>query len=186
MKFINLRMFRQERNISQKQLVIDTGLPQSTVSYIENGYQEISDNHLELLQKAYPETDFGPFIYESEKYPYAVVKTNRDEEANRTFSGDWSSPIPVCLIGDNRILLKMGRVHVSFDGDIILDRNNGSFKHLGYYHVDSNRLNDKGLISHLTQKAWFDDDIFEDFKRCYLLACGLAGKVPVPQLRMDY
>ena len=35
MKFINLKRFRQDRCLSQKELVAITGLPQSTVSYIE-------------------------------------------------------------------------------------------------------------------------------------------------------
>lgn len=50
MKFINLKQFRKDKNLSQKELVALTGLPQSTVSYLENGYQEVRENQLLVLK----------------------------------------------------------------------------------------------------------------------------------------
>ena len=186
MRFINLKLFREERGLSQKKVVRDTGLPQSTVSYIENGYQEVSENHLERLKRTYPDADFSPYIYESEEYPYSIVKKSSPAEEVRKFEGDWSMPNPICHIGKHKVLLKMGRIFVSFDGDIIMDRNDGSFERLGYYFIEPEMLERGDLISGLTAKDWFDDELFEDFKRCYPLACGLTGRRPVLQLKGNY
>lgn len=87
MKFINLKQFRQDRSLSQKELVAITGLPQSTVSYIENGYQEIRENQLEVLKKAFPDADFARYIYMSASYPYLTNARQHDIEANRKFRG---------------------------------------------------------------------------------------------------
>ena len=91
MKFINLKQFRQDRSLSQKELVAITGLPQSTVSYIENGYQEIRENQLEVLKKAFPDADFARYIYRyiymSASYPYLTNARQHDIEANRKFRG---------------------------------------------------------------------------------------------------
>ena len=93
MRFINLKLFRKERGLSQKELVRETGLPQSSVSYIENGYQEVSESHLELLKRAYPDVDFTPYFYESDHYPYSAVAKARHEDDIRKFEGDWSTPV---------------------------------------------------------------------------------------------
>lgn len=39
------------------------------------------------------------------------------------------------------------------------------------------------IIDHLVSKAWFNDEIYEDFKRCYLIACRLAGREPTVQIK---
>lgn len=140
MKFINLKQFRSERGLSQKQMVSDTGLPQSTVSYIENGYQEVSESHLEVFKRAYPDVDFAPYIYECEDYPYAILKKSKGEKDIRKFEGDWSAPNPICCIGKYKVLIKMGRIYVSFDGDIIMDRNDGSFESLGYHFIEPDKM----------------------------------------------
>ena len=80
----------------------------------------------------------------------------------------------------------MGRISISFDGDMILDRNDGTFETLGYHFIEPERLQSDSLINGLTEKEWFDDELLEDFKRCYLIACGLTGKVPVPQIKGNY
>ena len=82
--------------------------------------------------------------------------------------------------------MTMGRASVSFDGNIVLDRNDGTFLNLGYYVIETDLFSDSDLIYHLTEKAWFNDELYEDFKRCYLIACHLAGKRPVKQIKMDY
>lgn len=186
MKFINLKQFRQDRSLSQKELVAITGLPQSTVSYIENGYQEIRENQLMVLKQAYPDADFSRYIYESASYPYLTNSNRHKTEANRKFPGDWSRPAPLDKIDGIDILMKMGRASVSFDGDIVLDRNDGTFLNLGYYVIEPDLLGDSDLIDHLTEKEWFNDELYEDFKRCYLIACRLVGKRPVVQIKTDY
>lgn len=186
MKFINLKLFRKERGLNQKQLVNDVGLPQSTVSYIENGYQEVSENHLEKLKNAYPDVDFSSYLYEREDYPYSVMKKHLHKEDIRKFEGDWSSPNPICQIGKSQVLLKMGRIYISFDGEIIIDRNDGSFERLGYHFIEPEMLESCDLIKGLTAKEWFDDELFEDFKRCYPIACRLVGKMPIKQIKQNY
>lgn len=42
---------------------------------------------------------------------------------------------------------------------------------------------DSHIIDHLVSKAWFNDEIYEDFKRCYLIACRLAGREPTVQIK---
>lgn len=95
-------------------------------------------------------------------------------------------PNPVCHVGRTKVLLKMGRICISFDGLIIIDRNDGSFEKLGYHLIEPEMLERGDLISGLAEKDWFDDEVFEDFKRCYPVACGLAGKKPVPQTKSNY
>lgn len=186
MKFINLKQFRQDRSLSQKELVAITGLPQSTVSYIENGYQEIRENQLEVLKKAFPDADFARYIYMSASYPHLTKARHQETWANRKFPGDWSSPTPLDKIDGIDILMQMGRASVSFDGDIVLDRNDGTFLNIGYYVIEPDLFGDRDLIDHLTGKEWFNDELYEDFKRCYLIACRLVGKRPVKQIKMDY
>lgn len=186
MKFINLKQFRQDRSLSQKELVAITGLPQSTVSYIENGYQEIRENQLEVLKKAFPDADFARYIYMSASYSHLTKARHQETWANRKFPGDWSSPTPLDKIDGIDILMQMGRASVSFDGDIVLDRNDGTFLNIGYYVIEPDLFGDRDLIDHLTGKEWFNDELYEDFKRCYLIACRLVGKRPVKQIKMDY
>ena len=69
MKFINLKQFRKDKNLSQKELVALTGLPQSTVSYLENGYQEVRENQLLVLKRVFPDDEVSQYIYESDSYP---------------------------------------------------------------------------------------------------------------------
>lgn len=66
---------------------------------------------------------------------------------------------------------------------MLLDRNDGTFNSLGYYEIDPEGLMDSHIIDHLVSKAWFNDEIYEDFKRCYLIACRLAGREPTVQIK---
>lgn len=183
MRFINLKKFREDNGLTQKELVRMTGLSQSTVSYMENRLQEICEKHLSTLKEVFPSTDFSQYIYESKSYARAVVNRDNDEEAHRNFEGDWSTPSPIERIGSSEILLSMGRVSVTKDGYMLLDRNDGTFNSLGYYEIDPEGLMDSHIIDHLVSKAWFNDEIYEDFKRCYLIACRLAGREPTVQIK---
>lgn len=185
MKFINLKQFRAEHNLSQKELVSLTGLTQSTVSYIENGLQEISDNQLGPLKDAFPDIDFNQYIYESERYRQSVVIPECNMEADRRFVGDWSKPTPINILGEYKILLTIGRVSVAFDGTIIIDRNDGSFRNIGYYQIDPLSFGSEHLIDNLTTKDWFNDMVYESFKRCYHIACALVGKKPAKQVKQE-
>ena len=185
MKFINLKLFRGEYNLSQKELVRLTGLTQSIVSYIENGLQEISENQLGPLKEAFPKVDFNRYIYESERYQHTVVNPDINIEADRHFEGDWSAPTPISQIGEYKILITMERVSVAFDGTIIINRNDGSFRNIGYYQIDPLSLGNEYLIENLTTKDWFNDNVYESFKRCYRIACALVGRKPVNQVKQE-
>lgn len=186
MKFLNLKQFRKDKDLSQKKLVALTGLPQSTISYIENGYQEVREKQLAVLRRAFPEADLSKYIYESDSYPSLSQSKPLKEESNQTFPGDWSRPNPVDKVEGLEILMKMGRVSISFDGYILLDRNDGTYLNIGYYVINPDLFGETDLIDHLTQKGWFNDGLYEDFKRCYLIACCLVGKRPVKQVKINY
>jgi len=51
MKLINLRQFRKEQGLTQKQFAESMKIPQSTVSYLENGRQEVTDYLLSRIAK---------------------------------------------------------------------------------------------------------------------------------------
>lgn len=48
--------------MSQKEFVKKTGLPQSTVSYLENGYQALYPKQLEQIEEAFPEENISAYI----------------------------------------------------------------------------------------------------------------------------
>ena len=185
MKFINLKQFRKYKNLSQKELVALTGLPQSTVSYLENGYQEVRENQLLVLKRVFSDDEVSQYIYESDSYPSLSQSRIHEEEKNRTFPGDWSRPNPVDKIDGIPILMKMGRASISFGGDIVLDRNDGTFLNIGYYVIEPDLFGYRYLIDLLIEKGWFNDELYEDFKRCYFITCRLVGKRPVKQIKMD-
>lgn len=182
MRFINLRKFRKERDLKQNSLAAMAGLQQSAVSYLENGYQEVTDVHLEALQQAFPDVNFSEYIYEQDSFPTAIV-TNRPDLKHwrRLYQGDWNKPSPIDNIQGHDILVKLGRINITGDGDMFLDKNDGTLASLGYYHISVKRLSDTRLLHSLTQKSWFDENMYENFKRCYAIACKIAGVSPVEQ-----
>ena len=186
MRFINLKQFRKERNLSQKMLEEKTGLPQSSISYLENGLQELTDPNYEMLQRAFPDIDFTPYLMERDSYSKTIVNDWDRVDNEPRFSGDWSVPTPIDRYENLPIICRMGRVSISMTGDIILDRNDGSFRFMGYYVVDSERLDENDWIDHLSEKDWFDDLMYEDFKRAYAIACALAGVAPAKQIKTEY
>ncbi len=52
MKFINLKLFRKEHGLTQQHLAEVLQLPQSTISYLENGLQEATDHLLNRIWKS--------------------------------------------------------------------------------------------------------------------------------------
>ena len=181
MKFINLKKFRKDRNLKQKTLVAQTGLQQSVVSYLENGYQEVTEMQLNALQKAYPDVDFEEYVYEQDGFPVAAAEHRPFVHTHRQYHGDWNKPTPLDNIQGHSILVKMGRINITGEGDLFLDKNDGTFSAIGYYHIPVKRLSDNHLLHSLTRKTWFDDEMYEHFKRCYALACSIAGVSSVNQ-----
>lgn len=178
MKFINLKQFRKEHNLSQKQLVESMGLPQSTVSYLENGLQELSPLHKEILKAKFPNVDVEEYIYEKDSY---ASTTSEHLMPKRNFACDWNSITPETTIGGISILLKVRRMSLATNGVLLIDKDDGSFRDIGYYTINPNQFSNPILLKELTKKEWFDDNLFEDFKRFYKLACALVDLVPAIQ-----
>ena len=63
MKFINLKLFRKERGLTQQQLAEVLQLPQSTISYLENGLQEATDHLLNRIKGALKVDDIDGYMY---------------------------------------------------------------------------------------------------------------------------
>lgn len=187
MKFIKLKQFRQKRGLTQMALVAQTGISQSMVSFLENGGKEVRESHLEALKVAFPEEDFSSYIYESDRYPAYLnyLKQCEEEEEKDPFSGMWTVPTPIETVDTLPIICKNGRVRVAIDGHIILDRNDGSFNTIGNYVIEPAKFSDNHLIAKLTRKSWFDSNLYEEFKRAYLIGCRLAGMHPVEQERIE-
>ncbi len=126
-------------------------------------------------KKDQEEKRIGMFIIETANQAMREAALMPDPEA--LYSGDWDKPEPIREIAGDQILLEMGKVAVAFDGNMWLN---------GYYNISADRLQEDGWILHLTEtKKWFDKDTLEDFKRCYLIACKLAGKKRAHQIK-DY
>lgn len=185
MRFINLKKFRQDYNLKQKDISRTTGLNPSVLSFLANGYQVLTDKYLMILEEAYPWADFSAYIYEYDSYPIGIVTADMDSVANRTFAGDWNQLTPLDNVFGLDILLHMRRVHVTTDGHILIDRNDGTYENLGYYTISPERLSDPTLLYSLTQKEWFNDSVYEDFKRCYYIACHITGMPTTIQTTKD-
>lgn len=182
MKFINLKLFRKERGLTQRDFVKQVGLVQSVVSYLENGVKEVTETHLDAFRKAYPGVNFSDYVFESETYPANLrYQFEYKPEVADPFPGMWTVPTPLEVVESLPILCRNGRVRIAFDGHILLDRNDGTFKELGYHIIDPRKFSDKHLLAKLTRNSWFDNSLYEEFKRAYLIGCRLAGLHPVEQ-----
>ncbi len=172
--------------MSQKELVQLTGLNQCTVSYLENGHQEVAEQHLEKLRTVFPEVDMESYIYDRETHlPPEKIRMDKSYTHNIILNGDWSLPSPLEITEGMRIICRMGRILVSAYGDILLNKNDGSFSHQGYYVISHRKLEDPCIIQCLSQKEWFDAEMYEDFKRAYFIGCKIADTHPMKQLRPD-
>ena len=110
----------------------------------------------------------------------------------RLYLGDWSVPTPLTIDRDwlygttHEIICIFGSWHVTKDGDLIYV---GTKDKVNWYPIWSEQLtnaneNDDWVL-HLTEKAWFDDQCYEDFKRAFFVACKIAGAPQYIQIR-DY
>lgn len=110
----------------------------------------------------------------------------------RLYSGDWSVPTPLTIDRDwlygttHEIICIFGSWHVTKEGDLIYV---GTKDKVNWYPIWSEQLtnankNDDWVL-HLTGKAWFDDQCYEDFKRALFVACKIAGAPQYIQIR-DY
>lgn len=187
MKFINLKQFRKERGMSQKELVEKTGFSQCLVSYLENAHQEITDYQLGILREVFPEDNVESYVYEKSSYGVPErMSPSKSPSRHLIEEGDWTVPSPIDIVEGFKVICKMGRILLTQEGDLLLNRNDGSFSHRGYHIITHDKLDSSELISQLCQKDWFDAELFESFKRAYVVACGMAGIKPVEQSKSNH
>lgn len=186
MKFINLKLFRKERNLTQRQLGEVLQLPQSTISYLENGLQEATDHLLECIKNIFQVNDIDGYVYERKTFHNpAVLHLTSQEKKDIIFNNDWNEMIPIDTIEGFAVICKFGRINIAKDGSLLIDRNTGIGYCLSYYVICPNRFNDSNLLLSLTDEKWFDDEILEDFKRAYYIGCRIAGIFPAQQLKEE-
>lgn len=82
MKLINLKQFRKERGLTQKQFGASMQLSQSTVSCLENGLQEATSHLLERMAKVFMVDNIDDYVYERRTFldPETILMT-REEKA---------------------------------------------------------------------------------------------------------
>lgn len=185
MKFFNLKQFRKERNLTQREFSLALGISQSVASYIENGSMEISEYQLKRISKLYQVDDISLYVFERDTYispEKNIARASKDK--SKIMSGDWNATIPLCYLGKHASICKQSNVHVSIEGTMILDPNNG----LGFgqppYIIEPYKLTNNDLLLHLSKEDWFDVEMFDAFKRMYVIACALANVEPVKQIHL--
>lgn len=184
MKLINLRQFRKERGLTQKQFGEAMQLSQSTVSCLENGLQEATGHLLDRMAKVFMVDNMDDYVYERKTYldPESVLMT-RDEKMAGVFAGDWNEMEPIDIIEGFPIICRLGTVSIGRDGTLLIDRNNGIGYKLSHYVIRPDKFEEPTLLLALTAKQWFDDEMYEDFKRAYFIGCKIADIYPMRQLK---
>lgn len=184
MKLINLKQFRKERGLTQRQLGAALHLPQSSVSYLENGLQEVTDYLISSIKKAFKLDNLDDYVYERKTYhnPDVAYLTKRDKK-NAVFEGDWNDVLPIDVIDGFQIICKTGNFSIAKDGTLLIDRNNDIGYRLSHYIIRPDKFEDPNLLLSMTEKAWFDDEMYEDFKRAYFIGCRIASILPMRQLK---
>lgn len=174
MKFINLKKFRQERGLKQITVSVMTGISQSAVSYLENGYKEVTETHLKAFRRAFRDVDINEYVYEQYSYP-ALANQNKPFDPHQCEG--LISPTPLDRIQGQDIIVKLGRINVTSAGDLFIDTYNGKGNPFafGYYHIPAKSIGDYQLIQSLSQMDWLDDETKEHFKHCHAVACSIAG-----------
>lgn len=186
MKFINLRLFRKERKLTQRQLGEALQLPQSTISYLENGLQEATGNLLECIKSTFQVNNLEGYIYERKTFHNpGVLHLTSLEKKDVIFNNDWNEMMPIDTIEGFAVICKSGRINIAKDGTLLIDRNTGIGYCQSYYIICPNKFNDSNLLLSLIDKKWFDDEILEDFKRAYYIGCRIAGIFPTQQLKEE-
>lgn len=184
MKLINLKLFRKERGLTQRQLGDVLHLPQSTVSYLENGLQEATDYLLSAIKDVFKLDNLDDYVYERKTYHNPdVAYLTKEERMNVFFEGDWNDVPPIDVIDGFQIICKTGNFSIAKDGTLFIDCNNGIGYRLSHYIICPDKFEEPNLLLSMTEKAWFDDEMYENFKRAYFIGCRIASIQPVRQLK---
>ena len=186
MKFINLKLFRNERNLTQRQLGEALQLSQSTISYLENGLQEATDYLLQCIKSTFQVDNLDGYIYERKTFHNpGVLHLTSQEQKDIIFNNDWDEIGPIETIEGFPVICKSGRINIAKDGTLLIDRNTGTGFCLSYYIICPDKFIDSNLLLSMVDKKWFDDEILEDFKRAYYIGCRIAGISPAHQLKEE-
>lgn len=178
-----IKKMRKEQGLTQKQFAESMKIPQSTVSYLENGRQEVTDYLLSRIAKHYHVDNIEDYVYERDSFvDPRCVQSLMDHSFMQRYDGDWNNVTPIDIIEGFPIICKIGRVSLSKDGIILIDRNKGLGYRLTPLIIRPDEFEDSSLLYRLTTKEWFDDELFEDFKRAYFICCKLAEIHPMRQI----
>lgn len=182
MQFINLKQFRKERGLTQKQLGDALQLPQSTISYLENGLQEATDYLIDCIKRVYNVDNLDGYVYERKTFhdPEKLFM-KKSKALNAIFEMNWDMANPIDILEGFPIICKIGQISIAKDGTLLIDRNIGIGYRLSYYIIRPEKFGRADLILSITTKDWFDFDVFEDFKRAYFIGCCISGIHPVEQ-----
>lgn len=184
MKFINLKQFRKEQGLTQQQLGQALRLPQSTISYLENGLQEVTDYLLSCIKQTFAIDNLDAYVYERKSFHNPEKSHLSGLERKEIFlDSEWNEIEPIDIIDGFPIICKNGRVNIAKNGTLLIDRNTGSGYCLSHYVISPDKFADSRLLLSMTEKKWFDDEILEDFKRAYFIGCRIVGIYPVQQLK---
>lgn len=184
MKFINLKQFRKERGLTQRQLGEALHLPQSTISYLENGLQEVTDYLLDCIKQEYEVENIEVYVYERKTFHNpGELHISGLEKKEALSNSDWNEMEPIDIIDDFPIISKTGRINIAKDGTLLIDRNTGSGYCLSYYVISPDKFADSRLFLSIIEKDWFDDETLEDLKRAYFIGCRIVGVYPVQQVK---
>lgn len=184
MMFINLKLFRNERQLTQRQLGEALQLSQSTISYLENGLQEATDNLLDCIKSTFCVDNLDGYVYERKTFhnPKTLHFSGQGVK-DIIINSDWNEMKPIDSFDGFQIICKTGKINIAKDGTLLIDRNTGSGFCLSYYVISPDKFEDANLILSMMDRKWFDDEIFEDLKRAYYIGCRIAGIYPVQQLK---
>lgn len=185
MKFINLKLFRKEHGLTQQHLAEVLQLPQSTISYLENGLQEATDHLLNRIKGALKIDDIDGYIYERKTFNDSErLFLAKKKEKTAIFDMDWNELQPVEEIEGFQIVCKTGQISIAKDGTLLIDRDIGIGYRLNRYIIRPDKFDNPNLLLAISSRDWFDYDIFEDFKTAYYIGCRIAGVLPTEQLKV--
>ena len=186
MKFINLKLFRKEHGLTQQHLAEVLQLPQSTISYLENGLQEATDHLLNRIKGALKIDDIDGYIYERKTFNDSErLFLAKKKEKTAIFDMDWNELQPVEEIEGFQIVCKTGQISIAKDGTLLIDRNIGIGYRLNRYIIRPDKFDNPNLLLAISSRDWFDYDMFEDFKTAYYIVCRLLREKNTDKLKVQ-
>ena len=184
MRFFNLRQFRIERNLTQKEFAQKVNISQSNASYIENATQEITDTLLSQIKSAFDMPDIDMYIYERDTFgcPRPTEKL-RIRHSKSVYDADWNNLKPIRFVERFPIFYQQDNIKLSDDGTIIILASEQSHSECELLIIGPSQLSRQTILMNLAKHSWFTESMLENFKRMYFLACALARVPTARQLK---